>query len=96
MCDLYIVLFNDVISDHPAAGHGTNGYYFGISDAHSWKDISAEIGRVLFEKGLIKSAEPTTYSQEELAKYFTSAVRSSKFVSPHRGSAFNSCDYIHP
>ena len=55
--------------------HGIRGYYYGENGEHSWYDISKEIGRAFVELGLSKSDEPTTFSDEELAKYFGSVVR---------------------
>lgn len=77
VADLYINLFDALTKNPEKVGHGRDGYYFGITEEHSWYDLSKEIGKVLFELGITKAAEPTTFSREELPKYFGSEVNNS-------------------
>ena len=77
VADIYIRIFDGIISGNTAVGHGVDGYYNGLSDHFSWYEASKEIGRVLVKKGLHKSDEPTTFTEDELVKYFTSLVRTS-------------------
>ncbi|THH29008.1 hypothetical protein EUX98_g5181 [Antrodiella citrinella] len=88
--DLYSLIFDGILKNDPAVGHGENGYYFGINGDHTWNDLAKEIGRVLVEKGVIKNAEPTTFAEEELVKYFGSLVFGYYFGSTARGVANHS------
>lgn len=69
VADLYIVLYNSIISN-PATGHGREGIYFGESGEHSLYDIGKAIGEALVALGKAKSPGPTTFTKEELDKYF--------------------------
>lgn len=77
VADLYINLFDALTKNPEKVGHGRDGYYFGITEEHSWYDLSKEIGKVLFELGITKAAEPTTFARQELPKYFGSEVSTS-------------------
>jgi hypothetical protein len=68
--DLYIVLLKSAVSNPATTGHGREGFYFGENGEHSLFEISQEISKVLVELGKGKSAEPTTFSEEEVVKYF--------------------------
>ncbi len=74
VADLFIVLFDAIVSNPESVGHGREGYYFGSSDEHAWYQISKAIGKAMVELGLSKSDEPTAFSDEELVKYFGSLV----------------------
>lgn len=74
--DLYVALFNAVIEYPDKTGHGREGYYFGENGEESWSNISRAIGEVLVELGIITDPEPTSFTEEELVKYFGSVVRS--------------------
>ncbi|KAJ7174952.1 NAD-binding protein, partial [Mycena crocata] len=65
---LYTTLYDAVVAD--TAGHGRNGFYFGASGEHSLYDVGKGIGEALVALGKSDSAEPTTFSQAELDKYF--------------------------
>ncbi|KAG6901123.1 hypothetical protein C0995_000372 [Termitomyces sp. Mi166 len=67
--DLYIVLY-DSIKNNPATGHGREGFYFGENDEYTLYQIGKTISEVLVEMGKGKSPEPTTFSKEEIDKYF--------------------------
>lgn len=70
MADLYVNLY-DAIQTHPETGHGRDGLYFGASDEHLLYDVSRAIAEALVEIGRGESAEPTTFSAEEVGKYFS-------------------------
>ncbi|GBE86900.1 NAD-P-binding protein [Sparassis crispa] len=70
VADLYIVLFDAIVTNPEKVGHGREGYYFGEAGEHTWADISRAIGVALVELGISTSAEPTTFTTEELIKYF--------------------------
>lgn len=74
--NLYIVLFDAAITD-PRTGHGREGYYFGENGEHTLYEVGEQIGNVLVELGKSTNAEPTTFTPEEIDKYF--AVR---FICP--------------
>lgn len=73
--DLYIILYDAITANPGKVGHGRDGYYFGIAGEHSWYDISKQIGKVFVELGISTEDEPTTFSRDELVKYFGSLVR---------------------
>ncbi|KAI0071514.1 NAD-P-binding protein [Panus rudis PR-1116 ss-1] len=81
VADLYIVLFNAIVADPNKVDHGDNGYYFGENGEHTWFDISQAIGQAMFELGISKSSEPTTFTSQELLKYY-----GTEEVSPYCGS----------
>ncbi|KAH8100946.1 NAD(P)-binding protein [Cristinia sonorae] len=68
--DLYYVLFDGILNENPAVGHGVDGYYFGANGEHPWYDIAKAIAVALHELGKVKSDEPTSFEVEELSKYF--------------------------
>ncbi|GBE86901.1 NAD-P-binding protein [Sparassis crispa] len=70
--DLFIVLFDAIVASPEKVGHGREGYYFGEAGEHKWADISRAIGSALVELGVSTSAEPTTFTTEELIKYWGS------------------------
>lgn len=69
---LYEVLWNNVLSCK-AIGHGKEGYYFAENGEHKLYDVAKRIGVVLKDFGLANTEEPSTFSQEELDKYFYGA-----------------------
>ncbi|KAI0331860.1 NAD-P-binding protein [Cubamyces sp. BRFM 1775] len=72
VADLYIVLFDAIVSHPETTGHGWEGFYFGENGEHSWYQISRAVGEAFVELGISKDPEPTTLTREELIKYFTS------------------------
>ncbi|KNZ81922.1 hypothetical protein J132_10201, partial [Termitomyces sp. J132] len=71
VADLYIVLY-DSIKNNPATGHGREGFYFGENGEHTLYQIGKAISEALVEIGRGNSPEPTTFSKEEVQKYFGS------------------------
>ncbi|KAF9474242.1 NAD(P)-binding protein [Pholiota conissans] len=69
VADLYIVLF-DAIQKNPATGHGREGYYFGESGEHTLYEVGKAIGEAMVALGKSDNAEPTTFTKEEIDKYF--------------------------
>jgi len=67
--DLFIVLYNSIRSN-PSTGHGRNGYYFGENGEHSLYEISRAIGEAFVALGKGNNPEPTTFTDEEVKKYF--------------------------
>ncbi len=72
--DLFIILLDAVLTKQDT-GHGTNGYYFGESGEHSLYDVGKAIAEVLVDLGIGKSREPTTFTKEEIDKYFQGVCR---------------------
>ncbi|KLO17101.1 NAD-binding protein [Schizopora paradoxa] len=70
VADLYIVLFDRIRADPEGTPNGREGYYFGASGEHSLYDVCKKIAEVLAQKGKGQSAEPTTFTQADLDKYF--------------------------
>ncbi|TCD63645.1 hypothetical protein EIP91_005162 [Steccherinum ochraceum] len=87
---IFILLFDGIVNNDPAIGHGEDGFYFGINGEHSWYELSKEIGRVLKAKGRVQSDEPTTFSDEELVKYFGSLSNGHYYGTSSRGVANHS------
>ena len=76
VADLYIVLYDSIVRNGADnVDHGIRGYYFGENGEHSWYAISKEIARVLVEKGIGASDEPTSFTADELVQYWGSEVR---------------------
>jgi len=69
IADLYIVLFKSILSN-PATGHGREGIYFGENGEHSLYEIGHAIGQALVDLGKSSTSEPTTFTAEEIVKYF--------------------------
>ena len=67
--DLYIVLYNSIVSN-PDTAHGREGIYFGENGEHSFYDNGKAIGEALTAIGELDNPEPTEFTEEEFAKYF--------------------------
>ncbi|THH08886.1 hypothetical protein EW145_g2403 [Phellinidium pouzarii] len=68
--DLYIILFDKTRTDPEGTPHGREGYYFGASGEHTMLEVCKEVAKSLVVLGKGKSLEPTTFTQEDLDKYF--------------------------
>lgn len=69
VADLYVVLYDSIVAN-PATGHGREGIYFGENGEHKLYEVGKAIGEVLVTIGKTDNPEPTTFTQEELDKYF--------------------------
>ena len=69
VADLYVVLYNSIVSN-PATAHGREGIYFGENGEHNFHDIGKAIGEALTAIGKLDNPEPTTLTNEEIVKYF--------------------------
>lgn len=63
------MLWNNVLS-REEIGHGKEGYYFAENGEHKLYDVAQRMGAVLKDLGLADTDEPSTFTQEELDKYF--------------------------
>ena len=67
-----MVLFDNIVANPDKTGHGWEGFYFGENGEHHWLDISKAIGQAMTELGLSDNLEPTTFTVNELKKYYGS------------------------
>ncbi|KAG2067904.1 NAD(P)-binding protein [Suillus decipiens] len=67
---LYTTIFDAAMKGPDEAGHGREGFYFGANGEHRVGRISEMIAELLYEMKVGKSPEPTTFTEEELRKYF--------------------------
>ncbi|KAI0783871.1 NAD-P-binding protein [Irpex lacteus] len=88
--DFFIILYDALIANPDKVGHGRDGYYFGTNGEHTWYDISKAIGVALVKRGISKSDEPTTFTTEELVKYFGSEWLGNYWGSNSRGRSGHS------
>lgn len=66
-----MALYDAIIADNnPALGHGREGYYYGASGEHSLYALSKAISEALVKSGKAKSPEVTSFTPEEVDKYF--------------------------
>ena len=79
--DLFVLLFDAILQNGADnVGHGLHGYYFAGNDEASWRDIARAIGDALRALGRTRDAEPTPFTDAELAQYFFSFVRRLAFL----------------
>jgi len=71
VADVFVLLYEAILEGkNTALGHGREGYYFASNGVHPTYSITKAIGSALVKLGKIKSAEPTSFAQEEVDKYF--------------------------
>ena len=68
------MLYDAIVRDPETVGHGREGYYFGENGEHSWYSISRAIGEAFVELELGTDPEPTSFTEDELVRYFGSLV----------------------
>lgn len=74
VADLYIALYDAIAANPDKVGHGIEGYYYGENGEHTWYSISRAIGEALVDLGVSKDPEPTSFTDDELIKYYGSLV----------------------
>lgn len=67
--ELYAVLY-DTIASNPAAAHGREGIYIGENGQHTLYDVARAIQKAMVELGLSTETEPSSFTKEEVQKYF--------------------------
>lgn len=72
--DFFLQLYDAVVTGAEKIGHGRDGYFFGENGNYVWHEFSKAVGKALYKRGLSKSDEPTTFTAEEVIKYFGSEV----------------------
>lgn len=70
VADLYILLFDQILSQKSTPAHGRHGFYFGENGEHSMYDVAKTIAQLLYDVGKGESPHPTTFTKEEMEKYF--------------------------
>lgn len=72
VADMYILLFDLILSPKPSRtpAHGRSGFYFGENGEHTLHDVGKAIAKALFDLHKGKSPNPTTFTKEEMDKYF--------------------------
>ena len=74
--DLYMLLVDAVLGDPASVPHGREGYYFGATEEHSWYEASRAIGEAMVALGKTDNPEPTSFTDEEIAKWYKVSVPS--------------------
>jgi len=68
--DLYNLLFDAVLSSSANPGHGREGYYFCANEEHTLYQVGEAISEVMLKMNKGKGGAPTTFTKEEIDKYF--------------------------
>ena len=69
MADFHLVLF-DSIRTNPATGHGREGIYLEENREHTKYEVGKFIGDASVALGKTDNSEPTSFTKEEIRKYF--------------------------
>ena len=91
MADLYIVLYDSIVTNPATTGHGREGFYFGVNGEHTLYDVGKAIGEALVAIGKIDNPEPTTLTKEELDKYPVSRYSSDDLNQRARLDVYDNC-----
>ena len=81
--DLYRVIIEASLSGQDI-GHGREGYYFAENGEHTMYDIAERMGEELYGMGLARTATPSSFTREELQRYFHGVSCISKLCGPER------------
>ncbi|KAF8687635.1 hypothetical protein AX14_003644 [Amanita brunnescens Koide BX004] len=68
---LYAILY-DTIASNPAAAHGREGIYIGENGQHTLYDVAKAMQEAMIELSLSEESEPSSFTKEEVRKYFGS------------------------
>lgn len=71
VADLYVVVFNAIRANPDKVGHGRDGYYFGVNGEHNMYNVGKEVAL-----GRASNDGPTSFTQEDLDKYFKVRISS--------------------
>jgi len=71
VADLYILLLARVLQEPDKVPHGREGFYFAENGEHTFYEVSKAIGEGLVAIGKSPDAEPSSFSKEEIDKYFS-------------------------
>ena len=67
--NLYELIWNAILGEEDV-GHGRQGFYFAENGEHHLYDVGKAIGAALKDFRLVEEAEPSSFTTEELEKYF--------------------------
>jgi hypothetical protein len=67
--DFYQIVFDATLSD-PNLPHGREGYYFAENGEYKLYDLAKAYSQVLYDVGKGKSPDPTSFTADEVQKYF--------------------------
>ncbi|KZV69699.1 NAD(P)-binding protein [Peniophora sp. CONT] len=68
LAEMYMIILRAAIAG--TAPHGREGHYFGASGQYRLLDAAKAYTAVLYKLGKSKTPEPTTYTKEEIDRYF--------------------------
>ncbi|KAF9460253.1 hypothetical protein BDZ94DRAFT_938450, partial [Collybia nuda] len=68
--DLYTILYDAIVANPDGVGHGREGIYFSENGEHTGYDVGKAIGQALVGAGKGENPEPTTFTKDELDKFF--------------------------
>ncbi|KAJ3746688.1 hypothetical protein DFH05DRAFT_971586 [Lentinula detonsa] len=68
--DLYSSVYDAIQNKHPMAGHGREGFYNAGHEEYSMKQLATSISEVLVQVKRGTNPEPSSFTPEELEKYF--------------------------
>ena len=66
VADLYVVVYNAIVAHPSTTPHGREGYFFGENGEHTLLDVARATGQVMVEMGEATSAEPTSFTSDEV------------------------------
>ena len=69
VAELYELLLDATLSD-PNLAHGRERYYFAENGEYKLYDVAKAYSQALYDLGKGKSPDPTTYTTDEVQKYF--------------------------
>jgi nucleoside-diphosphate-sugar epimerase len=68
--EFFIVLLENILKPPDGPGHGWEGFYFAENERFTSVDLATRIGDELAWLNKISDASPTTFTKEDLVKYF--------------------------
>lgn len=68
LADLYDLVLKRALSNADASASSFAKFYFGSVDKHVFGDVEREVGRILYRKGLVSSAEAERVEYKDIAK----------------------------
>jgi len=62
------ILVERIIHNPDSLAHGYDGYYFCEDGEYAWGDAARHVGKIMYEKGLIKTPEAASFTDEDIEK----------------------------
>jgi hypothetical protein len=66
--ELYKLVYSGALTSK--IGHGTSGYYFATTGEYTLFSAASAIGSALVDNKYSEKAQPSTFTQEEIKKYY--------------------------